>query len=205
MCIRDRYQRRVHGERPKHKTKVVNQKRANMGVDIFRGGRIPNRKFRQTTSSNVYLKLLIRLYTFLARRTDSKFNQAVLKRLNQSRTIRYPLSISKLIKLTKKAQNKIVVVVANVINDERLLKVPKLTVCALRFSEKARERILAAGGQVLTFDQLALRAPTGSNTVLLRGTRSREALKHFGAAPGSKGSHTKPYNRHPNKKRQNKS
>jgi len=33
--------------------------------------------------------------------------------------------------------------------------VPKLTVVALRFTESARKRILAAGGKVLTFDQLA--------------------------------------------------
>ena len=34
-----------------------------------------------------------------------------------------------------------------------------------------------------------------TNTVLLRGPKSREALRHFGPAPGSKGSHTKPYTR----------
>lgn len=37
----------------------------------------------------------------------------------------------------------------------------------------------------MTFDQLALVAPTGSNCVLLRGPKnSREAVKHFGPAPG---------------------
>jgi len=65
-----------------------------------------------------------------------------------------------------------------------------MTVCALRFTEKARERIVAAGGQCLTFDQLALQRPTGKNTVLLRGAKRREALRHFGPAPGAKGSHT---------------
>lgn len=45
--------------------------------------------------------------------------------------------------------------------------------------------LLQAGGEILTFDQLALLAPTGSNTVLLRGPKnSREAVKHFGPAPG---------------------
>lgn len=34
----------------------------------------------------------------------------------------------------------------------------------------------------MTLDQLALRSPTGANTILLRGRRnSREAVKHFGA------------------------
>jgi hypothetical protein len=36
----------------------------------------------------------------------------------------------------------------------------------------------------LTLDQLALRAPTGSNTLLLRGPKNaREAVKHFGMGP----------------------
>ena len=47
---------------------------------------------------------------------------------------------------------------------------------------------------MLTFDQLALAAPTGTGTVLLRGPKShREAIKHFGAAPGVPHSSTKPY------------
>ncbi len=50
-----------------------------------------------------------------------------------------------------------------------------------------------AGGKILTFDQLALLAPTGSNCILLRGPKnSREAVKHRGA-PGIPHSHTKPY------------
>lgn len=53
---------------------------------------------------------------------------------------------------------------------------------------------IQAGGECLTFDQLALIAPTGSNCVLLRGPKnSREAVKHFGPAPGVPGSSTKPY------------
>lgn len=45
-------------------------------------------------------------------------------------------------------------------------------------------RIIARGGEALTLDQLALRAPTGSNTLLLRGVKnSREAVKHFGMGP----------------------
>lgn len=66
-------------------------------------------------------------------------------------------------------------------DDERLLEVPKLTVAALRFTRSAKERILNAGGEALTLDQLALRAPTGANTILLRGAKNnREAVKHFG-------------------------
>lgn len=44
-------------------------------------------------------------------------------------------------------------------------------VCALHVTEKARARILKAGGEIITFDQLALKAPTGKNTVLMQGKR----------------------------------
>ena len=37
-----------------------------------------------------------------------------------------------------------------------------MTVCALKIAHSARKRILAAGGEVITFDQLALRAPKGT-------------------------------------------
>lgn len=58
---------------------------------------------------------------------------------------------------------------------------PKLTVCALHLTERARSRILAAGGEILTFDQLALRSPKGKNTVLLQGPRkARKANRYFG-------------------------
>lgn len=40
----------------------------------------------------------LQLYQFLVRRTDSKFNKVVLKRLYMSRTNRPPLSLSKLAK-----------------------------------------------------------------------------------------------------------
>jgi large subunit ribosomal protein L18e len=63
----------------------------------------------------------------------------------------------------------------------------------LRFTEKARERITQAGGLCTTFDQLAINRPTGEHVVLVRGPRSREALKHFGRAPGVPGSSAKPY------------
>ncbi len=58
---------------------------------------------------------------------------------------------------------------------------PKLTVCALHLTERVRARILAAGGEILTFDQLALRSPKGKNTVLLQGPRkARKANRFFG-------------------------
>jgi len=68
-----------------------------------------------------------------------------------------------------------------------------MTVCALRFTASARGRIAKAGGECLTFDQLALRSPLGENTLLLRGCKSqRESARHFGA-PGTAHSHVKPF------------
>ncbi len=57
-------------------------------------------------------------------------------------------------------------VVGTVTDDTRVYEVPALKVTALRFTETARARIEKAGGECLTFDQLALRAPLGQNTVL---------------------------------------
>ena len=113
-----------------------------------------------------------------------------------SKTNRPQMSLSRLSKhMTKPSRaGKTAVVVGSITNDPRLMDVPKLSVCALRATETARARILKAGGEIITFDQLALRAPTGKQTVLLQGKRkNREACKHFGKAPGVPGSHTKPY------------
>jgi hypothetical protein len=65
----------------------------------------------------------------------------------------------------KLQEDKLAVIVGTVTDDTRLYDLPALKVVALRFTETARARILASGGEVLTFDQLALRAPTGANTV----------------------------------------
>lgn len=90
--------------------------------------------------------------------------------------------------------NKIAVVVGSITDDVRVFEVPKMTVAALRVTKTARARILGAGGEIITLDQLALRAPTGKNTLLLQGARNaREAVKHFGLAPGVPHSNTKPY------------
>jgi large subunit ribosomal protein L18e len=165
-----------------------------MGIDLKAGGR--NKKTKRTApkSENVYLALLVKLYRFLVRRTEAPFNGVILKRLFMSRINRPPLSMSRLVKYMSGKEDKLAVLVGTVTDDTRLYEVPALKVVALRFTETARARILKAGGECLTFDQLALRAPTGANTVLLRGPKNaREAVKHFGRAPGVPQSHTKPY------------
>jgi large subunit ribosomal protein L18e len=99
-----------------------------------------------------------------------------------SRINRPPVTVSRIVRNTK--ENKTTVVVGTVTDDSRLLELPKLSVAALHFTKTAKARILKAGGECLTLDQLALRAPTGSNTILIRGAKNaRESVKHFGFGP----------------------
>ncbi|KAJ5637277.1 hypothetical protein N7490_007156 [Penicillium lividum] len=164
---------------------------AAMGIDLDRH-HVRSSHRKAPKSENVYLQVLVKLYRFLARRTESNFNKAVLRRLFMSRINRPPVSISRVASNINETQKgKTVVVIGTVTDDNRLLSVPKLSIAALRFTATARARIEKAGGEVLTLDQLALRAPTGANTLLLRGPKNaREAVKHFGFGPHS---HKKPY------------
>merc|ERR1719398_638008 len=164
-----------------------------MGIDLKSGGRVKGTARKESNTTNPYLKLLIRLYTFLVRRTSAKFNAVILKRLMMVRRLRAPLSLRKLIKQAGKKEGKVAVVVGTVTDDLRELEVPKMRVCALKFTETARARIVKAGGECLTFDQLALQSPLGQGTVLLRGpTKSRTAQKYMGKAPGVPNSDTRP-------------
>jgi len=172
-----------------------------MGVDLDH--RYDRKAVRRAPrSKNLYLLLLVKLYRFLARRTGAKFNNIILKRLFMSNTNKPPLSLSRLVRHMKKKgilliiksksldffsssfkgrENKTAVVVGSITDDVRLYEVPKLTVCALHLTERVRARILGAGGEILTFDQLALRSPKGKNTVLLQGPRkARKANRYFG-------------------------
>ena len=173
-----------------------------MAIDLVKCGRVKLHRVRQLKAKNVYHRLLVKLYKFLARRTTAKFNKCVLRRLLNSRVNRTPVSLSKLSKYAqrksveehkKKGDDIIFAIVGTVTNDTRIIDVPEMKVCALKFTEKARERITAAKGKCITFDQLAINRPNGENVILLRGTRDREAKKHFGKAPGLPDSNTKPY------------
>ncbi|KAF9246849.1 ribosomal protein L18e/L15P [Melanogaster broomeanus] len=164
-----------------------------MGIDL-KAHHVKKAQRTAPKSEDPYLLLLVKLYRFLARRTDSKFNKVILHRLFLSKVNRPPISLSRIVKetaATPDLPSKIIVSVGTVTDDIRLVEVPKLSIAALRFTQAAKERILKAGGEVLTLDQLALRAPTGANTVLLRGKRNtREAVKHFGMGPHK---HKKPH------------
>lgn len=172
-----------------------------MGIDLTGVSKAKRVIRHHSASSNPYIKLLIKLYKFLAKRTNSSFNKLVYQRLLKSRTNRAPISVSriavvmsrKMVFTEKSKKAPIAVIVGDVLDDVRMHRIPALRVCALRFSKTARQSILAAGGECLTFDQLAMITPAGKNTFLLRGRRmGREAVKHFGAA-GVRGGHAKPY------------
>ena len=55
-----------------------------MGVDI---NHKYDRKVRRTEpkSQDIYLRLLVKLYRFLARRSEAKFNKIILRRLFMSK------------------------------------------------------------------------------------------------------------------------
>lgn len=62
-------------------------------------GRIKKSNKTETRSTNLYHHLLVRLFRFLARRTDSGFSKTVLRRLISSRVNRPPISISRIARL----------------------------------------------------------------------------------------------------------
>lgn len=143
---------------------------------------------------NPYLKLLVKLYKFLGRRTESNFNKVVSKRLCQTAKQKPAISTSRLSGHLKGKEGKIAVVVGTITNDPRQLEVPAMKVCALRFTESARKRIDKAGGECMTFDELAMKAPLGKGCLLLRGpVHARTVESYFGKAPGVPNSKTRPY------------
>lgn len=110
-----------------------------------------------------------------------------------ARSKRPPLGLKRIAKFMSRREGKVAVTVGTVTDDIRMYDVPALKICALRFTEKARARILKAGGECLTFDQLAIQNPTGEEAILFRGAVTRrKAYKHFGV-PGVPHSKTRPH------------
>ncbi|EGV94724.1 60S ribosomal protein L18 [Cricetulus griseus] len=72
---------------------------AVMGADVRHKDRRVEHK--ELKSQDIHLRLLVKLYRFLARRTNSTFNEVVLKRWFISRTNRPPLSLSWVMRKTK--------------------------------------------------------------------------------------------------------
>mmetsp|Transcript_1058 Transcript_1058/g.1647 ORF Transcript_1058/g.1647 Transcript_1058/m.1647 type:complete len:191 (+) Transcript_1058:61-633(+) len=167
-----------------------------MGIDLPGRGRSRKSVRKTTTATNGYQQLLVELYSYLARRTDSKINRVILKRLVQARQFQRPISYSRLSRFMRRQQDAskyIVAVVGTVVDDTRDMEpLSGMKVCALRVTEGARTRMLNNGCEIYTFDQLAQMAPTGENVILFRGSRLTEKKKHFGT-PGAIGDHAKPF------------
>ncbi|KAL6324125.1 hypothetical protein AAG906_006396 [Vitis piasezkii] len=68
------------------------------GIDLVAGGKSKKTKRTAPKSDDIYLKLLVKLYRFLVRRTGSKFNAVILKRLFMSKVNKPPLSLSRLVR-----------------------------------------------------------------------------------------------------------
>merc|ERR1719506_1401899 len=174
-----------------------------MGIDLVKRGRIKNSNKKNTRSTNLYVHLLIKLFRFMSRRTDSGTWAVILRRLVASRVNKPPVSLSKIIKHhsdKKQFDKDIAVIVATVTDDERILEIPKMNIAALKFTEAARARITKAGGVCMTLDELVKKCPTGKGMHLLRGSMDRETKKYFGKGAGTPGSHTKPRARGHNRK-----
>ena len=148
-----------------------------MGFDCSNS--VGKKKFNRSSSlsKNIYFEMIIKIYRFLTRRTISKFNCAVLKRLQMSRKNQPVISLSRLIRLSSKNTSKIVVVIGKVLNDDRLAEIPKLSICALGLTNSTKSRIIAAGGNIITFDRLATENPIGKNTILIRGSKNQKKSK----------------------------
>ncbi|GLU16823.1 hypothetical protein SLE2022_332370 [Rubroshorea leprosula] len=147
------------------------------GVDLVAGGESKKTKRTAPKSNDIYLKLLAKLYRFLVRRTESKFNAVILKRLFMSKVNKAPLSLPRLISFMK-GKDKIAVVVGTVSDDVRVNEVPALKVAAPRLAETVKARIEKAEHDS---------PPRSQECSCL------EPVKHFGPAPGVPHSHTKPY------------
>lgn len=158
-----------------------------MGIDHTKKQHVRNSRRQAPESKNSQLSLLVSLYRVLARRTESQFNQTILRSLYLSKINRPPVSTNDIAKALEDGSipaGKIVVVVGTVTDDPTLVTVPKFTVAALRVTGTARARILKAGGEILTLDQLARVAPTGENAYIVAGDRNRrQAVRHFGMGP----------------------
>ena len=87
-----------------------------MGIDLKAGGRRVGHKssMKVVKTQNPYNKLLIKLYKFLSRRTDSKFCATVTKRLHMSKVNQPPMGLHRLSKYMSKKDGKTAVIVGKV-------------------------------------------------------------------------------------------
>lgn len=88
-----------------------------MGIDLKKGGRMKSRRNKKMRSPNLYLKLLIKLFKFLARRTNKKIHATILHRLMLTRINRPTISLSRIAKHVKNSPQKTAIAISKVTND----------------------------------------------------------------------------------------
>ncbi|XP_013927718.1 PREDICTED: 60S ribosomal protein L18-like [Thamnophis sirtalis] len=154
-----------------------------MGIDIRHN---KDRKVRrkEPKSQDIYLRVLVKLYRFLARRTNAKFNKVILKRLFMSRTNRPPLSVSRL----ASAEYSILL---SLFSFFLVLQIPlsfsffsvcfAVAIVLFLLKEQVVPPLLCAAAHV------SLNLPSAGPR------KAHQVYRHFGKAPGTPHSHTKPY------------
>ncbi|KAM0811526.1 putative Ribosomal protein L18e/L15P domain-containing protein [Seiridium cardinale] len=100
-----------------------------MGIDL-KDHHVRGTHRKSPKSSNVYLELLCKLYSFLARRTDSKFNLFIEANTRDAQNLPH-VSLPPTVQHTAKDEKNTVVIVGTITDDVRLLNVPKLDVAAV--------------------------------------------------------------------------
>ncbi|CAN6895148.1 unnamed protein product [Brassica oleracea] len=99
------------------------------GIDLIAGGKSKKTKRTAPKSDDVYLSSPSR---FLVRRTQSKFNAVILKRLFMSKVNKAPLSLSRLVEFMTGKEDKIAVLVGTITDDLRVHEIPAIKFTALR-------------------------------------------------------------------------
>merc|ERR1739841_490533 len=144
---------------------------------------------KKCKAANPYVQDLCKLYAFLYRRATSETNFKILRRLMMSKRNKMPVSLAKVAHNCE--EGKVSVIAATVTDDTRLWECPKMNIVALKFTETARARIVAAGGNCMTFDQLAQSDPWAENVTLIRSDPyKRHSQRYMGLAPGARFSTT---------------
>ncbi|CAA3014176.1 NAP1 isoform X1 [Olea europaea subsp. europaea] len=77
----------------KARQKVAAPPTVATGIDLVAGGKSKKTKRTAPKSNGIYLQLLVKLCRFFVRRTESKFNAVILKRLFMSKVNKAPLSL----------------------------------------------------------------------------------------------------------------
>ena len=124
----------------------------------------------------------------LSRRTDSKFNAIVLKRLFMSGNNRPPIGLARVARYMRgdEKKGKIAVVVGKVTDDARLLKCTKVDCMRIDLHRRSPCTYSEGWWRMPYLRPTCIEGTKGNNTVLLRGRlKARKSYRYF-AGMGAK-------------------